>query len=143
MRGYAADHHALLHELSCCFHAHSRWRSMSWHGVQSGSSIGAHAGMAAKVLRALAAVLVGGAAKAGSLKDRNLSHTDKLSRSQIHCRACRELARSTMIVRTDGEDSILIDFCSFASGRLAARTPYLGVCYALTPYLPVWVTPRH
>ena len=80
--------------------------------------------MAAKVLRALAAVLVGGAAKAGSLKDRNLSHTDKLSRSQIHCRACRELARSTMIVRTDGEDSILIDFCSFASGRLAIHTPY-------------------
>ena len=48
---------------------------MSWHGVQSGSSIGAHAGMAAKVLRALAAVLVGGAAKAGSLKDRNLLET--------------------------------------------------------------------
>ena len=97
---------------------------MSWHGVQSGSSIGAHAGMAAKVLRALAAVLVGGAAKARNLKDRNLSNTDKLSRSQIHCRACRELARSTMIVRTDGEDSILIDFCSFASARLAIHTPY-------------------
>ena len=51
---------------------------MSWHGVQSGSSIGAHAGMADKVLRALAAVLVGGAAKAGNLEERNLSHTDKL-----------------------------------------------------------------
>ena len=96
---------------------------MSWHGVQSGSSIGAHAGMAAKVLRALAAVLVGGPAKGVNLKERIVGHTDKLSRSQIHCRTRRELERATMIVRTDGEDSILIEFCSFASGRLAGRTP--------------------
>ena len=51
---------------------------MSWHGEQSSSSVGAHGRMAARVLHALAAVLVGGAAKAGNLKDRNLSHTDKL-----------------------------------------------------------------
>ena len=51
---------------------------MSWHGVLTGSSIGAHAGMAAKVLRALAAVLVGGAAKAGNLKERIVGHTEKL-----------------------------------------------------------------
>ena len=79
--------------------------------------------MAARVLRGLAAMLVGGAARSAELKERADGHTDKLSRSQIHCRACRELARSTMIVRTDGEDSILIEFCSFARGRVADRTP--------------------
>ena len=91
---------------------------MSWHGVQSGSSIGAHAGMAAKVLRALAAELVGGPAKGVNLQERNLSHRD------TYCRTQRELERATMIVRTDGEDSILIEFCSFASGRVTGTTPY-------------------
>ena len=80
--------------------------------------------MAARVLRGLAAELVGGAARSAELKERTVGHTDKLLRSQIHCRPCRELVRSTMIVRTDGEDSILIEFCSFARGRVAIPTPY-------------------
>ena len=81
--------------------------------------------MAAKVLRALAAVLVGGPAKGVNLQERLTGHRDKLSRNQIHCPVCRDLPHRTMIVRTDGEDSILIDFCSFASGRLAIHTPYI------------------
>ena len=34
----------------------------------------------------------------------------------------RAVARGTRQVRTDGEDSILIDFCSFTRGRVAVRT---------------------
>ena len=37
-----------------------------------------------------------------------------------------------MIVRTDGEDSILIDFCSFTRGREAIRPPYNQNLYGLT-----------
>ena len=89
---------------------------MSWHDMQGGSSIGAHAGMAAKVLRALAAVLVDSPAKAVNLKERIVGHRDTLSRSQMHCRTQRELERATMIVRTDGEGSIVFLFGSFARG---------------------------
>ena len=79
--------------------------------------------MAAKVLRALAAVLVGGAAKAGSLKDRNLSHTEELLMPVFFRRLQLGRVRSSIEARTGGEASILIDFCSFASGRLAERPP--------------------
>ena len=51
---------------------------MSWHGEQSSSSIGAHGRMAARVLRGLAAMLVGGAARSAELKERADGHTDKL-----------------------------------------------------------------
>ena len=51
---------------------------MSWHGEQSSSSIGAHDRMAARVLRGLAAMLVGGAARSEELKERIVGHTDKL-----------------------------------------------------------------
>ena len=90
---------------------------MSWHGEQSGSSIGAHAGMAAKVLRALAAVVVGGAAKAVKLKEHRSQQGEELLTNGLQMRKLRHVNPSQMEKRTDGEDSILIDFCSFASGR--------------------------
>ena len=95
---------------------------MSWHGVQSGSSIGAHAGMAAKVLRALAAVLVGGPAKGVNLKELIVGHTDKLSKIQARRDIRRTTARVPKVERTDGEGSILIDFCSFARRRVTRPT---------------------
>ena len=81
--------------------------------------------MAAKVLRALAAVLVGGAAKAGNLKERIVGHTEELLMPVFFRRLLLGRVRSSIEERTDGEDSILIDFCSFASGRLAIHTPYM------------------
>ena len=36
----------------------------------------------------------------------------------------RAAARGTRMVRTDGADSILIDFCSFTRGRVTGATPY-------------------
>ena len=97
---------------------------MCWHGEQSSSSIGAHGRIAARVLRALAAVLVGGPAKGVDLKERNVSHTEELFEHGLKCKVADEGVRLAFEERTDGEDSILIDFCSFASGRLAERTPY-------------------
>ena len=92
---------------------------MSWHGVQSGSSIGAHAGMAAKVLRALAAVLVGGPAKGVNLKEHRSQQGEELLTNGLQMRKLRHVNPSQMDKRTDGEDSTSIDFCSFASGRVA------------------------
>ena len=79
--------------------------------------------MAAKVLRALAAVLVGGAAKGVNLKERIVGHTEELLMPVFFRRLQLGRVRSSIEERTDGEDSILIDFFSFASGRLAIHTP--------------------
>ena len=83
--------------------------------------------MAAKVLRALAAVLVGGAAKAGNLKERIVGHREELLMSGFDRRLQLGRCRSPIKVRTDGENSILIDFCSFARGRVTGRTPPRGL----------------
>ena len=53
-----------------------------------------------------------------------MGHIDKLSKIQARRDIRRTTARVPKVERTDGEDSILIDFCSFASGRLAVHTPY-------------------
>ena len=79
--------------------------------------------MAAKVLRALAAVLVDSPAKAVKMKEHRSQQGEELLTNGLLSRACRDAARTTRTARTDGEDSILIDFCSFASGRLPDRTP--------------------
>ena len=100
---------------------------MSWHGVQSPSSIAAHAGMAAKVLRALAAVLVGGAAKAVKLKEHRSQQGEELLTNGLQMRKLRHVNPSQIEKGTDGEDSILIDFCSFARGRVTGRTPPRGL----------------
>jgi hypothetical protein len=83
-----------------------------------------HAGMAAKVLRALAAVLVGGAAKGVNLKEHRSQQGEELLTNGLQMRKLRHVNPSQMDKRTDGEDSTLIDFCSFASGRVTDRPPY-------------------
>ena len=83
--------------------------------------------MAARVLRGLAAELVGGAARSEELKERLTGHREELLMSGFDRRLQLGRCRSPIEVRTDGEDSILIDFRSFgfARGRepLASRYP--------------------
>ena len=52
-----------------------------------------------------------------------MGHIDKLSKIQARRDIRRTTARVPKVERTDGEDSILIDFCSFASARVTERTP--------------------
>ena len=78
--------------------------------------------MAAKVLRALAAVLVGGPAKGVNLKEHRSQPGEELLTNGLLSRACRDTARTTRTARTDGEHTFIIDFCSFASGRLSGPT---------------------
>ena len=79
--------------------------------------------MAAKVLRALAAELVSNPAKGVDLQERLTGHREELLMPGFFRRLQLGRHRSSIEERTDGEDSILIDFCSFASGRVAIPTP--------------------
>ena len=67
---------------------------MSWHGVLSGGVIGGHDRMAAKVLRALPAVLVGGAARPVSAKDQLVRHSVGVRTSQLALRTADDAARA-------------------------------------------------
>ena len=91
---------------------------MSWHGEESGSSVGVHGSMAAKVLRALAAVLVGGPAKGVNLKEHRSQQGEELLTNGLLSAMHRAAARGTRLEWTDGEHTFIIDFCSFASGRV-------------------------
>ena len=79
--------------------------------------------MAAKVLRALAAVLVGGPAKGVNLKEHRSQQGEELLTNGLQMRKLRHVNPSQMDKRTDGEHTFIIDFCSFASGRLTVHTP--------------------
>ena len=52
-----------------------------------------------------------------------MSDREELLRNGLLSAMHRAAARGTRMVRTDGEDSILIEFCSFARGRLTGGTP--------------------
>ena len=82
---------------------------MSWHGVQSRSSIGAHAGMAAKVLRALAAVLVDSPAKAVKLKEHRSQQRVGVVLPAAGLRWT--MARPTLILKVDGWRWTVRDIC--------------------------------
>ena len=69
---------------------------------------------------------VAASAKAAKLKEWMALQRVELWRCQWYCRACRELAHCTMIMRKSGAKVILIAFCSFASGRVAEPTPYVA-----------------
>ena len=79
--------------------------------------------MATKVLCALAAVLVDSPAEAVKLKEHISQQEEELLTNGLLSRACRDAARTTRMARTDCADTFIIDFCSFASGRLAVHTP--------------------
>ena len=68
--------------------------------------------------------LVDSPAKSVRTKEHRSRHREELFKNRDLSRACRIAARTTRQVRTDGEGSILIDFCSFASGRLSGPTLY-------------------
>ena len=79
--------------------------------------------MAARVLRGLAAELIGGAARSAELKEHRSQQREELLMNGKLSRACRDVSRTTRMVRADGEDGFIIDFCSFVRGRLPDRTP--------------------
>ena len=70
----------------------------------------------------MAAELVGGAARSAELKERIAGHTEELLMPGLKCKVAGDGGHLAFEERTDGEDSILIDFCSLARGRVAIRT---------------------
>ena len=78
--------------------------------------------MAARVLRGLAAELVGGAERSAELKEHKSRHMKELLTNGLLSAMHRAAARGTRMVRADGEDGFIIDFCSFTSGRVTGPT---------------------
>ena len=68
--------------------------------------------------------LVDGPARSVRMKEHRSQQRKELFTNGLLSAMHRAAARGTRQVRTDGEGSILIDFCSFASGRLSGRTLY-------------------
>ena len=71
--------------------------------------------------------LVDGPARSVKLKERAVSHREELFERDLKCKVADEGVRLAFEERTDGEDSILIDFCSFTRGRVAIPTPYASM----------------
>ena len=68
--------------------------------------------------------LVGNPARSVRTKEHAVSLREELLMRREKSGTALFASRARMIVRTDGEDSILIDFCSFTRGREAISPPY-------------------
>ena len=67
--------------------------------------------------------LVDNPARSVRTKEHAVSLREELLTNGLQMRKLRHVNPSQMEKRTDGEDSILIDFCSFTRGREPIRTP--------------------
>ena len=66
--------------------------------------------------------LVGNPARSVRTKEHRYQQRKELFTNGLLSAMHRAAARGTRMVRTDGADSILIDFCSFTRGRVTGAT---------------------